>query len=92
MKMLGWGENFGLGRFCVLHLNFPPKIWNFSGSGENFRFRQKLWVRVKILGLGENVYSNLHHVLYSLVPHFFLFSSRQTLMGFLSLVRHSFPE
>ena len=55
MKMLGLGENFGLGRFCVLHLNFPTKIWNFSGSGENFRFRQKLWVRVKILGLGENV-------------------------------------
>ena len=55
MKMLGLGENFGLGRFCVLHLNFPPKIWNFSGSGENFRFRQKLWVWVKILGLGENV-------------------------------------
>ena len=24
------------------------------GSGENFRFGRKFWVRVKILGLGDN--------------------------------------
>ena len=51
MKILGLGENVGFGRkfwvwvilcfaFCILHLNFPPKIRAKNlGLGENVRSR-----------------------------------------------------
>ena len=46
MKILGSGENFGLGR----------KFWvgaKILGLGENFGFGRKFWIRAKILGLGR---------------------------------------
>ena len=48
MKILGLGENFGLGHF----FGFGAKI---LGSGENFWSWRKVWVLVKILGRGGRI-------------------------------------